>query len=128
VQRIHQRTQPCSPEVAALPYHYQADFIRGPLRLSLELSTAEAYPEPEPALFLLQACLSSLIVRVCPDLEAWRALMGVGALDRDAAMYQLARQHAHALAALFSPDQLEILEQITIDQLGSSDDAGEPDT
>ncbi len=122
VTRIPQREQACSREVAALPFHYRADFERSGHRVSLELSTAEPTPPPTPALFLLQVSLSSLVCRISGDFTEWRAIMGSGPPEEDLSIYLTARQQAEALAALLPPDRLQMLEQLALEQLGPPDD------
>lgn len=118
VQRIGQREEPCSPDVASLPFHYRADFSYGSHHLSLELSSNEAEKTPYPQTFLVQACLSRMLVRASADFADWRATMGQGSLAVDIAIYASACRKAQAMSVLFTDDQLQLLEKVTLEELG----------
>lgn len=117
VKRISRRGEPCSPDVAALPYHYVAEFSRGQDRLTVELSSAESSKVPYPQTFLVQACLSRMLVRSSADFADWRSTMGWGGLANDISIYASACRQAQVMAALFSVEQLQILEKITLEEL-----------
>ena len=118
VVSIPRRVQPCTPEVAASPCHFRAEFCRDGRSLTVELSTGEPGRLPYPQVFLMQVCLDSLIVHECRNLDEWRSTMGYGALPNDVAMYDAARRQAERLAALLSPAHLELLQELTLEQLG----------
>ena len=119
VKRIPVRDEPCSPDVAALPYHYRAEFNRGNYQLTVELSSSEAGKMPYPQTFLVQACLSRMLVRASADFADWRSTMGPGSLADDVAMYAAACRKARAMGVLFTADQLQQLERVTLEELGA---------
>ncbi len=117
VRRIPLREEPCSPSVALLPNHYLAEFKRGEQRLVIELSSGEPCKLPYPQTFLVQACLSRMVVRASADFADWRSTMGHGTLANDIAIYAWACRQARAMTMMFTSEQLELLEKITLDEL-----------
>jgi len=119
VVRIPARSEPCGPEVSVFACHYRADFDHDGHHLGVELSTNEPQKVPYPQLFLMQVCMSSLVVNASHDFEDWRAVMGTGRLADDQAMFAVAREQTQGLTSLLTASQLALLEQATIEQLGA---------
>ena len=120
IRRIPAREEACSPDVAALPCHFLAEFRRGDRRLAVEMSTREVAKMPYPQTFLIQACLSRMLVRTSADFADWRSAVGQGALANDIAIYALACRQAQAMVAFFTAEQLDLLETVTLEELDAA--------
>ena len=75
---------------------------------------------PYPQTFLIQACLSRMLVRTSADFADWRSAVGQGALANDIAIYALACRQAHTMAAFLTAEQLHLLETVTLEELDAA--------